>query len=73
MVRSEEHLRVVGTERVPTERVRMRRYTVTEQKAVTVPVSREEFRVEYEPAEPGASAEVLHEGDPAPEREPDAR
>lgn len=67
MVRSEERLRVIGTERVPTERVRLRRYTVTEQKEVTVPVSREEFRIEYEPAEPGVSADVVGAGEPAPD------
>ena len=59
MVRSEERLKVVGTERVPTERVRMRRYTVTENREVTVPVTREEFRLEYEPNEPGATSEIL--------------
>ncbi|WP_298459861.1 DUF2382 domain-containing protein [uncultured Cellulomonas sp.] len=67
MVRSEEQLRVVGTEQVPTERVRMRRYTVTEQKEVTVPVRREKVRLEYDPAEPGAEAEVVDvptEGEP---------
>jgi len=63
MVRSEEQLRVVGTERVPTERVRMRRYTVTENKTITVPVSREEFRLEYEPEAPGATGEVVELAD----------
>jgi hypothetical protein len=54
MVLQGEQARVVGTERVPTERVRMRRYTVTEHKQVTVPVQREEVRVEYEPVDDGA-------------------
>jgi stress response protein YsnF len=48
MVRSEERVSV-GTERMPTERVRLKRYTVTEQETVTVPVTHEEVRVEYEP------------------------
>src|SRR3712207_8238888 len=41
VVLSAEQARVVGTERVPTERVRMRRYVVTEQKQITVPRSEE--------------------------------
>ncbi|GAA2724161.1 PRC and DUF2382 domain-containing protein [Cellulomonas aerilata] len=53
VVLSAERARVVGTERVPTERVRMRRYTVTEHKQITVPVQREEVRVEYEPVDEG--------------------
>lgn len=53
MVLRAERARVIGTERVPTERVRLRRYTVTEERTITVPVTREEFRVEYEPAEGG--------------------
>jgi len=48
MTRSEEQLRV-GTERVETGRARLKKYVVTEQQNVTVPVSREEVRVEREP------------------------
>ena len=48
MTRSEEQLRV-DTERVETGRARLRKYVVTEQQNVTVPVSREEVRVEREP------------------------
>jgi len=48
MTRSEEQLRV-GTERVETGRVRLRKYIVTENETVTVPVSREEVRLEREP------------------------
>ncbi|PRY68491.1 uncharacterized protein (TIGR02271 family) [Glaciihabitans tibetensis] len=48
MTRSEEQLRV-GTERVETGRVRLRKYVVTENETVTVPVSREEVRLEREP------------------------
>ena len=48
MTRSEEQLRV-GTEHVQTGRARLRKYVVTEQQSVQVPVSREEIRVEREP------------------------
>jgi len=48
MTRSEEHLRV-GTEQVAAGRARLRKYVVTEQQSVQVPVSREEVRVEREP------------------------
>jgi len=46
--RSEEQLKV-GTEQVETGRARLRKHVVTEQQTVTVPVSREEVRVEREP------------------------
>jgi uncharacterized protein (TIGR02271 family) len=48
MTRSEEHLRV-GTEKVEAGRARLRKYVVTEQQTVQVPVSREEVRLEREP------------------------
>ncbi|MFW5470294.1 DUF2382 domain-containing protein [Knoellia sp. CPCC 206435] len=48
MTRSEERLRV-GTEARETGRARLRKYVTTEQQQVTVPVSREEVRVEREP------------------------
>jgi uncharacterized protein (TIGR02271 family) len=48
MTRSEERLHV-GTERVQTGRARLRKYVVTEQETVTVPVSHEEVRLEREP------------------------
>ena len=48
MTRSEEQLHV-GTERVETGRARLRKYVVTEHETVTVPVSREEVRLEREP------------------------
>ena len=48
MTRSEERLHV-GTERVATERVRLRKYLVTEEKTITVPVTREEVRIETVP------------------------
>lgn len=48
MTRSEERLKV-GTEKVETGRVRLRKYVVTEEQTVTVPVEREEVRLEREP------------------------
>ncbi len=58
MVRSEEQLRV-GTEQVAATRVRIVKYVVTEEVQVTVPIRREEIRVEEVPVdavdEPGDS------------------
>lgn len=48
MTRSEEHLNV-GTESREVGRARLRKYVVTENVTQTVPVSREEVRVEREP------------------------
>jgi uncharacterized protein (TIGR02271 family) len=48
MTRSEERLSV-GTERQEAGRARLRKYVVTEQVQQTVPVEREEVRVEREP------------------------
>jgi uncharacterized protein (TIGR02271 family) len=48
MTRSEEELRVTK-QREATGKVRLRKYVVTEQQQVTVPVQREEVRVEREP------------------------
>ena len=48
MTRSEEELRV-GTETRERGRARLRKHVVTEQQTVTVPVQREEVRVEREP------------------------
>jgi hypothetical protein len=48
MTRSEEELRV-GTDRREAGRVRLRKYVVTENEQRTVPVRREEVRVEREP------------------------
>jgi uncharacterized protein (TIGR02271 family) len=48
MTRSEERLHV-GTQRVEAGRARLRKYVVTENQTVTVPVSREEVHVEREP------------------------
>jgi uncharacterized protein (TIGR02271 family) len=48
MTRSEEQLKV-GTEKHEAGRARLRKYVVTEQQNVTVPVTREEVRIEREP------------------------
>ena len=48
MTRSEERL-VAGTRTEEAGRARLRKYVVTEQEHVTVPVSREEVRLEREP------------------------
>ncbi|MCA1283112.1 DUF2382 domain-containing protein [Saccharopolyspora sp. 7B] len=48
MTRSEERLRV-DTEQIETGRVRVRKYVVTEQQSVTVPISHEKVRIEREP------------------------
>ncbi|MBB2912134.1 uncharacterized protein (TIGR02271 family) [Streptosporangium becharense] len=48
MTRSEEQLRA-GTETHETGRARLRKYVVTDEEQVTVPVTREEVRIEREP------------------------
>jgi uncharacterized protein (TIGR02271 family) len=48
MTRSEERLNV-GTETTEAGRARLRKYVVTEQQSVNVPVTREEVRIEREP------------------------
>ncbi|MEV1291448.1 PRC and DUF2382 domain-containing protein [Pseudonocardia sp. NPDC049635] len=68
MVRHEERLRV-GTESEEAGRVALRKYVVTEDQTVTVPVSHEEVRLEREPitddgtaaARPGAIGEEEQE------------
>ena len=54
ITRSEEQLHV-GTERVETGRARLRKFVVTEQQTVTVPVSHEEVHVVREAIQPGDS------------------
>ncbi|WP_309070799.1 PRC and DUF2382 domain-containing protein [Arthrobacter sp.] len=82
MTRSEEQLHV-GTERREAGRARLRKYVVTENVTKTVPVQREEVRIEREPitdanrdeayAGPAISEEehevVLHEERPVVEKE----
>ena len=58
MTRSEEELRV-GTERREAGRVRLRKYVVTEHEQRTVPVRREEVRVEREAIHEGNVDEAL--------------
>jgi uncharacterized protein (TIGR02271 family) len=81
MTRSEEELRV-GTADRERGRARLRKYVVTEQVEHTIPVRREEVRVEREPitadnvdqalAGPEISSEehevVLHEEEPVVEK-----
>lgn len=52
ITRSEEQLRV-GTESVESGRARLRKYVVTEQETVAVPVSHDEVHIVREPIEPG--------------------
>ena len=56
----EEQLNV-GKQRVETGRVRIRKYVVTEQQTVTVPVEREEFEVVREPITDGTTGGTLGE------------
>jgi len=55
--RSEEQLRV-DTEKVATGTARLRKYVVTEQQNITVPVTREEVRVEREPITNGEAGDI---------------
>ncbi|MGY2127799.1 DUF2382 domain-containing protein [Blastococcus sp. SYSU DS0617] len=61
MVRSEEQLRV-ATERVADRRMRVVKYVVTEEVQVTVPVRREEIRIEEVPGD-GSDGGLVTEGD----------
>ena len=66
MTRSEEQLRVT-TERVADRRVRLVKYVVTEEVQVTVPLRREEVRIEElpvtgEPTPLGEDETLLHQG-----------
>ena len=67
MTRSEEELRV-GTERRESGRMRLRKYVVTEEEQRTVPVRREEVRVEREPIT-DANAEQALDGPEISEEE----
>ncbi len=57
MTRSEERLRV-GTERVAATRMRLVKYVVTEDVQITVPIRREEIRVEQVPIDEPVDADV---------------
>ena len=64
MVRSEERL-LVGTERVATTRARLVKYVVTEEVTITVPIRREEIRVEEVPIDapdPGPGESLVAPG-----------
>lgn len=62
MTRSEERLNV-GTRTEETGRARLRKYVVTEQQSVQVPVTREEVRLEREPINPDNYDEAVSEAD----------
>jgi len=64
LTRSEEQLHV-GTEKVETGRARLRKFVVTEQQTVTVPVTREEVRVVREPVAPGDTVDDVTIGEAA--------
>ena len=71
MTRSEERLRI-GTERVATTRARLVKYVVTEEVQITVPIRREEIRIEEIPIDapdPGPG-ESLIPADDAPAGQP---
>lgn len=68
LTRSEEPMEV-GTEAGPRERVRLRKYVVTERVTKTVPVSREEVRVEREPIDQGQGTEAADAGEEGPATE----
>ena len=56
LTRSEEQLHV-GTQRVEAGRAKLRKFVVTEQQTVTVPVTHEEVQVIREPLQPGESVD----------------
>jgi len=62
MTRSEEQVHV-GTENVHAGRARLRKYVVTENVTKTVPVSREEVRIEREPITEENRGEAMSGGD----------
>ncbi|SEP13092.1 PRC and DUF2382 domain-containing protein [Trujillonella endophytica] len=74
MVRSEEQLRV-ATERAPATRARLVKYVVTEEVQITVPLRREEFRIEEVPIDapdpgPGESLDAGEAPDGGPSTAP---
>jgi uncharacterized protein (TIGR02271 family) len=62
MTRSEEQLHV-GTETRATGRARLRKFIVTENVTKTVPVSREEVRIEREPITDANRGDAMAGGD----------
>jgi stress response protein YsnF len=72
MTRSEERLSV-GTERVATTRARLVKYVVTEEVQITVPIRREEIRVEEVPLDapdPGPGESLADDRDDSGPRAP---
>jgi uncharacterized protein (TIGR02271 family) len=67
MTRSEERMHV-GTERHEVGRARLRKYVVTEEQEMTVPVRKEEVRIEREPITDANRREALS-GEPIGEAE----
>lgn len=65
MTRSEERLSV-STESVPTTRAKLRKYVVTEQQTVTVPVQHEEVWLVREPVDDGDAEETAKSDDAEP-------
>jgi stress response protein YsnF len=64
MVRSEEQLRV-GTEQVAARRMRVVKYVVTEEVQISVPIRREEIRIEEVPLDAlDTESGVVSEGEP---------
>ncbi|WP_344342072.1 YsnF/AvaK domain-containing protein, partial [Streptomyces rhizosphaericus] len=60
----------VGTEKVATGKARLRKYVVTENVTKTVPVTREEVRLEREPITDANAGDALSGGDlPSEEHE----
>ncbi|GAA2017866.1 PRC and DUF2382 domain-containing protein [Nakamurella flavida] len=64
LTRSEEQLRV-GTTTREAGKARLRKFVVTEEQTVTVPVSHEEVRIVREPIQPGDSLDGATIGDDA--------
>lgn len=63
MVRSEEEVRLSTRPTQRRERVRLRKYLVTEQVEKKVPVRREEIRVEHDPPPEGRVVDVQDAGE----------
>jgi len=68
MVRSEEELKTGTTPMQPTERVRLKKVLVTDEVTRTVPVRREEVRLETDPP-PEGRAESVEDVEDVPEDE----
>jgi hypothetical protein len=67
MVRSEEEVSLGPVERRPTERVRLRKVTVTEDVTQRIPVRREVVQLEHEPPPEGEIESAQDAGEAPPE------